>query len=94
MNRMMRAETLPGLNIGDDPVKVLTWTYPGYDSVAKECPAQHLFGNCVSAKDRVRAEKAPRHHRFTSQKRTACLAQEHSHRVRLQQQVHRVHTHS
>jgi hypothetical protein len=76
MHRMMHAETLPGLSKGDDPDKVLTWTYPGYDSVAKEYPVQHFFTNCLSAKDRVKAEQAPRHHSLTSQKRTPRLAQE------------------
>ena len=81
MNRMLHAEKLPGLNVGDDPEKVLTWTYPGYDSVAKEYPVQHFFTNCLVARDRVKAEQAPRHHSLTSQKRTACRAQEQLRRV-------------
>jgi hypothetical protein len=88
---MTHAETLPALNKGDDPEKVLTWTYPGYDSVTKTFPAQHFFLNCVSAKDRVKAEQAPRHHPLTSHTQ-ACLAQEQLHRVHLQHHPLRVTT--
>jgi hypothetical protein len=57
--RMTNREPLPGLNIGDDPGRILSWTSIGYDPVAQEYPAAHYFPDCVSAMDRIRAHEAP-----------------------------------
>jgi hypothetical protein len=57
--RMTNREPLPGLNIGDDPGRILSWTSIGYDPVARECPAAHYFPDCISALDRIKAHEAP-----------------------------------
>jgi len=55
---MLRKELIPGIQVGDDPEKVLSWTTVGYDYVAKEYPKQHLFEECISAATRIKAQKA------------------------------------
>ena len=55
---MIRKESVPGIKVGDDPEKVLSWTTMGHDYILKDYPSQHLFLDCITAASRVKAAKA------------------------------------